>query len=163
MDHNVFMRRVIELSRNGMLGGFGGPFGSVIVKDGKIVGEGHNEVIATNDPTAHAEIVAIRRASARLKTFDLSGCEIYINGTPCCMCMASMLWARLDRAYFILEEKDSEAIGLGDKHLYEEVSRPRQERRILPMIHLPELRNEAFAIYELWLNKPDKIVFGTAT
>src|SRR5438874_346376 len=114
MDHNVFMRRVIELSRNGMLGGFGGPFGSVIVKDGEIVGEGHNEVIATNDPTAHAEIVAIRRASARLKTFDLSGCDIYINGTPCCMCMASMLWARLDRAYFILEEKDSEAIGLGD-------------------------------------------------
>jgi guanine deaminase len=157
MDQEQIMKRVIELSRKGMLGGFGGPFGSVIVKKGEIVGEGHNEVLATNDPTAHAEVVAIRRASAKLKSFDLSGCEIYINGTPCCMCMASMLWARIDRAYYILTEKDSETIGLGDRHLYEEVSRPLGDRRILPMIHLPALREEALSIYEMWNAKPDKV------
>ena len=159
MDQDQIMKRVIELSHKGMLGGFGGPFGSVIVKNGEIVGEGHNEVLATNDPTAHAEVVAIRRASAKLKSFDLSGCEIYINGTPCCMCMASMLWARIDRAYYILTEKDSEAIGLGDRHLYEEVSRPLGDRRILPMIHLPALREEALAVYETWNAKPDKISY----
>ena len=159
MDQEQIMKRVIELSRKGMLGGVGGPFGSVIVKKGEIVGEGHNEVLATNDPTAHAEVVAIRRASAKLKSFDLSGCEIYINGTPCCMCMASMLWARIDRAYYILTEKDSETIGLGDRHLYEEVSRPLGDRRILPMIHLPALREEALAIYEMWNAKPDKVSY----
>jgi len=153
------MKRVIELSRKGMLGGFGGPFGSVIVKDGNIVGEGHNEVLATNDPTAHAEVVAIRRASAKLKSFDLSGCEIYINGTPCCMCMSSMLWARIDRAYYILTERDSEAIGLGDRHFYEEVSRPLADRRIIAMNQFPELREEALKVYEMWSAKPDKVAY----
>jgi len=157
MDQTEIMKRVIALSRSGMEGGFGGPFGTVIVKDGEIVGEGHNEVLATNDPTAHAEVVAIRRASARLGTFDLSGCEIYINGTPCCMCMASMLWARIDRAYYILTEQDSAAIGLGDQHLYDEVARPLRERTIIPMIHLPELRDEAYAVYQAWNDNPDKL------
>lgn len=159
MDRNVFMRRAIELSRQGMLGGFGGPFGSVIVKDGEIVGEGHNEVLATNDPTAHAEVLAIRRASAKLKTFNLSGCEIYINGTPCCMCMASMLWARLDRAYYTLTEADSEAIGFGDQRLYDEVARPLAERRILPLMHLPALNAEALAVYAVWQNMPNKVTY----
>ncbi|HXV25975.1 MAG TPA: nucleoside deaminase [Alphaproteobacteria bacterium] len=159
MDQKQIMKRVIELSQRGMLGGFGGPFGSVIVKDGQIVGEGHNEVLATNDPTAHAEVLAIRRASAKLKSFDLSGCEIYINGTPCCMCMASMLWARIARAYYILTEDDSASIGLGDQHLYEEISRPLKQRRIIPMVHLPELRNEALAVYALWQAKPDKVSY----
>jgi len=157
MDRNAFMRRAIELSRQGMLGGFGGPFGSVIVKDGEIVGEGHNEVLATNDPTAHAEVLAIRRASARLKTFNLSGCEIYINGTPCCMCMSSMLWARIDRAYHTLTAEDSAAIGMGDQHLYDEVGRPLAQRRIIPFVHLPDPRAEALAVYEMWTNKPDKV------
>ena len=105
MDQMDIMRRVIELSRKGMLGGYGYPFGCVIVKDGEVVGEGHNEVLATHDPTAHAEVLAIRRASARLGTHDLSGCELYTNGTPCCMCLSSMLWAGITRAYYILEEK----------------------------------------------------------
>jgi guanine deaminase len=159
MDQTEIMKRVVALSQSGMEGGFGGPFGSVIVKDGKIVGEGHNEVLATNDPTAHAEVVAIRRAGAKLGTFDLSGCEIYINGTPCCMCMASMLWARIDRAYYILTEQDSAAIGLGDQHLYDEVARPLGERTIIPMIHLPELRDAAYAVYQAWNDKPDKIAY----
>ena len=159
MDRNRFMKRAIELSRQGMVGGYGGPFGSVIVKDGKVVGEGHNEVLATNDPTAHAEVLAIRRACKKLKTFNLQGCEIYINGTPCCMCMSSMLWARIDRAYYTLLEEDSQSIGLGDRHFYDEVGRPHQARRIMPMIHLPDLRGEALAVYELWKAKPDKVEY----
>ena len=159
MDKTQVMKRVIELSRQGMIGGFGGPFGCVIVKDGMIVGEGHNEVLSTNDPTAHAEVLAIRRASAKLKTFNLGGCELYTNGTPCCMCMSSMLWARIDRAYYILEEKDSEAVGFGDEHLYEEVARPLAERRILPMIYLPQLHDEAMAVYREWTAKEDKVTY----
>lgn len=159
MDRTSIMKRVVELSRQGMLGGFGFPFGSVIVKDGEIVGEAHNEVLATKDPTAHAEVLAIRRASAKLNTFNLAGCEIYINGTPCCMCMSSMLWARIDRAYYILEEKDSEAIGMGDRPFYEEVARPLGQRRIIPMVHLPALHDEAWAVYQQWEAKPDRFEF----
>ena len=102
MYETKFMQRVLDLSQQGMQGGHGGPFGCVIVKDGIIVGEAHNEVLSSNDPTAHAELLAVRRASAKLKTFNLSGCELYTNGAPCCMCMSSMLWARVDRAYYVL-------------------------------------------------------------
>jgi len=90
-------------------------------------------------------------------SFDLSGATLYTSCEPCPMCLASSLWARIDRAYYILTEKDSETIGLGDRHLYEEVSRPVGDRRILPMIHLPALREEALAIYEMWNAKPDKV------
>ena len=102
MYETKFMRRVLELAQQGMNNGHGGPFGCVIVKDGEIVGEAHNEVLSSNDPTAHAELLAVRRASAKLKTFNLSGCELYTNGAPCCMCMSSMLWARVARAYYAL-------------------------------------------------------------
>ena len=153
MDKKEIMGRVIELSRRGMTGGSGYPCGCVIVKDGEIVGEGHNEVLCSNDPTAHAEILAIRRASAKLKTYDLRGCELYTNGTPCCMCMSSMLWANIDRAYYILEEKDSEAIGFGDRHFYDEVGRPIEDRQIIPMMQLPELKDEAMSVYRLWTAK----------
>jgi tRNA(Arg) A34 adenosine deaminase TadA len=153
MDKKDIMRRVVELSHQGMTGGFGYPFGCVIVKDGEIVGEGHNEVLSSNDPTAHAEILAIRRASAKLKTYDLNGCELYTNGTPCCMCLSSMLWANIDRAYYILEEKDSEAIGFGDRHFYDEVGRPIDHRQILRMVQLPELKDEAMSVYRLWTEK----------
>jgi guanine deaminase len=101
MYETRFMHRVLELSRRGMTNGHGGPFGCVIVKDGEIVGEAHNEVLSSNDPTAHAELLAVRRASAKLKTFNLGGCELYTNGAPCCMCMSSMLWSRIDRAYYV--------------------------------------------------------------
>ena len=154
-----FMRRVIELSRRGMVGGHGGPFGCVIVKDGKIVGEAHNEVVSSNDPTAHAELLAVRRASANLKSFSLSGCELYTNGAPCCMCMSSLLWARIDRAYYVLSMEESSAIGLGDEPFYEELARPLDQRRIIPMISMPDLKEEAWAVYELWAAKADKIQF----
>src|SRR5829696_2117579 len=121
MDRVRVMKRVIELSRQGMLGGYGGPFGCVIVRGGDIVGEAHNEVLLAKDPTAHAEMLAIRRASAKLDSFNLQGCELYTNGVPCCMCMASCLWARIDRIYYGLSLEESAVIGLGDQHLYDEL------------------------------------------
>ena len=160
MSANIdFMRRVIELSRQGMLGGHGGPFGSVIVKDGQIVGEAHNQVVSSNDPTAHAELLAVRRACAKLKSFSLAGCELYTNGAPCCMCMSSMLWARIERAYYVLSMDESKAIGLGDEPFYEELARPLEQRRIIPMIQMPEVKREARAVYELWAAKTDKVQF----
>jgi guanine deaminase len=159
MYERKFMQRVLELSQHGMQNGHGGPFGCVIVKDGIAVGEAHNEVLSSNDPTAHAELLAVRRASASLKTFNLGGCELYTNGAPCCMCMSSMLWARVDRAFYVLSMDDSRAIGLGDEPFYEELARPLDQRQIIPMIQEPELKEEARAVFELWVRKPDKIQF----
>jgi guanine deaminase len=159
MDHTGYMRRVIELSAKGMRDGHGGPFGSVIVRDGEIVGEAHNEVLSSRDPTAHAETLAIRRASARLKTFDLSDCDIYTNGAPCCMCASAMLWARLRSSYYVLPMEDSAAIGLGDDHLYAELARPLDSRQILPMIQLPELADEARSVLREWHEMPGKVSF----
>ena len=159
MYETKFMQRVLDLSQYGMQNGHGGPFGCVIVKDGTVVGEAHNEVLSSNDPTAHAELLAVRRASAKLKTFNLAGCELYTNGAPCCMCMSSMRWARVDRASYVLSMDDSRAIGLGDEPFYEELARPLDQRQIVPMIQEPELRTQARAVYELWAKKPDKIQF----
>src|SRR6185437_5900814 len=150
MYETKFMQRVLDLSQHGMQNGHGGPFGCVIVKDGTVVGEAHNEVLSSNDPTAHAELLAVRRASAKLKTFNLAGCELYTNGAPCCMCMSSMLWARVDRAYYVLSMDDSRAIGLGDEPFYEELAPPLDQRQIIPMIQEPELRAQAHAVYEVW-------------
>jgi guanine deaminase len=154
-----YMRRVLELAQAGMDTGHGGPFGSVIVKNGEIVGEAHNEVLSSHDPTAHAELLAIRRASAKLKSFNLAGCELYTNGAPCCMCMSSMLWARLDRAYYVLSMDDSRSIGLGDEPFYEELTRPLDNRQIMPMVQNRELAAEARAVYQAWVDKPDKARF----
>jgi guanine deaminase len=159
MYQTKFMQRVLELSQRGMQDGHGGPFGCVIVKDGSIVAEAHNEVLSSNDPTAHAELLAVRRASGNLKTLNLSGCELYTNGAPCCMCMSSMLWARIDRTYYVLSMDDSRAIGLGDEPFYEELARPLDQRRIVPMIQEAELGEQARAIFQLWAEKPDKIAF----
>src|SRR6201996_7606965 len=159
MYESKFMQRVLELAQRGMDTGHGGPFGCVIVKDGIIVAEAHNEVLSSKDPTAHAELLAVRRASAKLDTFDLTGCELYTNGAPCCMCMSSMLWARIDRAYYVLSMEESRAIGLGDEPFYEELGRPLGQRRIIPMVQEPQLRDQARAIFQAWIEKPDKIAF----
>jgi tRNA(Arg) A34 adenosine deaminase TadA len=159
MYETRFMHRVLELARQGMTDGHGGPFGSVIVKNGEIVAEAHNEVLSSKDPTAHAELLAVRRASAKLDTFSLAGCELYTNGAPCCMCMSSMLWARLDRAYYVLSMDESRMIGLGDEPFYEELARPLDDRRIIPMIQKRELHHEARAVYDFWIAKPDKTQF----
>jgi len=159
MYETRFMRRVLELAQQGMTSGHGGPFGCVIVKDGEVVGEAHNEVLSSNDPTAHAELLAVRRASAKLNTFNLGGCELYTNGAPCCMCMSSMLWGRISRVYYALSMDDSRSIGLGDDHFYQELSRPLDQRHIIPIMHEPELADEARAVYRRWIEKPDKAQF----
>jgi guanine deaminase len=150
------MRRALELSVKEMRAGRGGPFGAVIVKDGTIVAEGANLVVATNDPTAHAEMVALRRAGQALGTFDLTGCEIYSCGEPCPMCLGAIYWARLSRIYYANDRHDAAKIGFRDDFLYDEIPLP-LDRRSIPIQRL--LRNEGWAAFEEWDRKPDKIQY----
>jgi guanine deaminase len=148
------MRRAIALSCEMMVQGIGGPFGAVIVRDGTIIAEGCNRVTSTNDPTAHAEIVAIRTACVALQSFSLRGCEIYTSCEPCPMCLAAIYWARLDRVYYANERADAARIGFDDELLYREIAAPLAARSI-PMIRL--LPDEARLAFEAWEKKPDKI------
>ncbi len=147
-----FMREAIRLSIKNVYEN-GGPFGAVIVKDGKVIARGTNRVVPNNDPTAHAEVCAIRNACKELQTFDLSGCEIYSSCEPCPMCLAAIYWAHLDRLYFANTKDDAKAIGFDDSMIYEEISRPLMQRR-LPSENF--LRNEALQAFKLWSEKPDK-------
>jgi guanine deaminase len=150
----ALMRRAIELSRQGMEGGSGGPFGAVVARDGRIVGEGWNRVTSTNDPTAHAEVVAIRAACAALGRFDLRGCEIYTSCEPCPMCLSAIYWARLDRIYYANGRADAARIGFDDAFLYAEVALD-PAARSLPMTRL--LADEARAAFDDWERNPDKV------
>lgn len=125
-----FMRRAIELAREGMRAGAGGPFGAVVVKDGGIVGEGFNQVIARCDPTAHGEVTAIRDACARLKSFSLEGCEIHTTGEPCPMCLGAIHWARIGRIYYGFSISDAATIGFDDREFYRQFALPPEERRV---------------------------------
>jgi tRNA(Arg) A34 adenosine deaminase TadA len=154
MDELAIMHRVIELSRTAISGRHGGPFGAVVVRDGTIVAEAHNEVIARTDPTAHAELLAVRRACEAICGLSLSGHELYTNASPCCMCMASMLWARLDHVHYLLEMQESAAIGLGDAEFYEELARPVAKRMIVPLSRFPALADEARQVLKDWLSDP---------
>lgn len=116
---NKFMRMAINEAKKGIESHHGGPFGAVIVKDGKVVGKGHNQVLKNNDPTCHGEIMAIHKACKNLKTFDLSGCELYTTGEPCPMCYAAILWANIDKVYYGCTIQDNENIGFRDKKFYE--------------------------------------------
>lgn len=160
MSSEQFMKRAIELSREGVVGGYGLPFGTTIVKDGEIVGQGYNLVTSTNDPTAHAEIVAIRDAAEHLQTYDLSGCDLYVNGPSCCMCLGAILLAQISRVFYVLSLKDCDDIGLSHAHLFEEFSRPIDQRSI-PFIAMPELDDEARAVYDLWAKVPNRPKDGT--
>jgi tRNA(Arg) A34 adenosine deaminase TadA len=151
----AFMRRAIELAHAGMNGGHGGPFGAVIVKDGVVVGEGHNRVLSSNDPTAHAEVTAIRAASSALARFDLADCEIYVNGMPCPMCMAAIYWARIGRLYYACVAEDAEAIGFDDQEFYRELARPLGERA-LAAEQVASCLDEARACYDAWLGREDR-------
>lgn len=153
MESNEFMQRAIELSKIGMQGDKGGPFGCVIVKDGKIVGEGYNQVTSTNDPTAHAEVVAIRNACKNLNTFQLDTCEIYTSCEPCPMCLGAIYWARPTKIYYANTREDAKNIGFDDSFIYEEIPLEIKDRKI-PMI--PFGRNEAIVAFEEWQNKMDK-------
>jgi len=149
-EDNAFMERAIALAIQGMEGGHGGPFGAVIVRDGAIIGEGHNRVLSTNDPTAHAEVTAIRDASARAQNFDLSGTTIYVNGLPCPMCMSAIFWARIDRVYYACGPEDAEAIGFDDAAFYRELAKPPAERATPAIQHTASLP-AARASYQRWL------------
>lgn len=151
-----FMRRALALGRRNADSGGGGPFGAVIVRAGEIVGEGWNQVTTLKDPTAHAEIVAIRDACARLETFSLAGCEIYTSCEPCPMCLGAIYWARLDRVYYANTRHHAAAIGFDDDRIYQEFSRA-PDRRSLPFIRLD--LEEARRVFEEWQAKPDKIPY----
>jgi guanine deaminase len=149
-----FMRHAIELSRAKMRAGEGGPFGAVVVHDGRIIGEGWNRVLATRDPTAHAEIVAIREACQRLGRFSLEGAEIYATAEPCPMCLGAILWARIEKLYYGNTRTEAAAIGFDDAAFYDEVARP-PDRRTLPSERL--LAEEARVVFAEWDAKADKV------
>jgi guanine deaminase len=151
-----FMRHAIRLSAERMREGAGGPFGAIIVKDGAVVSEGWNRVTSENDPTAHAEVTAIRRACEKLGTFSLEGCEIYTSCEPCPMCLAAIYWARIDRIYFANTREHAAAIGFDDEHIYGEVAKP-IHARVIPTIHLA--MPEAEAVFAEWQAKPDKVLY----
>lgn len=147
------MRRAIELAQMGMDGNAGGPFGCVVVKDGEIIGEGFNSVTSTNDPTAHAEIVAIRDACRALGKFQLDGCDVYTSCEPCPMCLGAIYWARPKRVFFAGTREDAAAAGFDDKLFYEEMDKPNDQRE-LRLENL--LRDDAVKVFQNWLSKPDK-------
>lgn len=142
-----YMMAAVQAGLQGMRSGKGGPFGCVIVKDEAIIGTGCNNVLATNDPTAHAEIVAIRQACARLQFFQLEGCEIYTTCEPCPMCMGAIYWARPAKVYFVNARNDAAAIGFDDSFIYEQLALPADQRRI-PMEQLQ--MDEAKQMFEEW-------------
>lgn len=148
------MREAIRLSMANVESGQGGPFGCVVVKDGRIIARGANEVTATNDPTAHAEVVAIRRACRGLGSFQLEGCDIYCSCEPCPMCLGAIYWARPRAVYFANGKADAAAIGFDDQLIYEEIPRPLDERRLFTR---QMLRDEALAVFEKWRTSVQRI------
>jgi guanine deaminase len=153
---NSFMARAIQLSIENVRSGQGGPFGAVIVRDGRIIAEGVNRVTSTNDPTAHAEVVAIREACRKLGFFELKGCELYASCEPCPMCLGAIYWARLARIYFGNSAADASKIGFDDSAIYRECARPHSQRSI-PMAQM--MREQALAAFLAWDEKPDKIPY----
>jgi len=152
---NKFMKRAIELSIESINSG-GGPFGSVIVKNDKIISEGSNKVTSSNDPTAHGEIVAIREACRKVNNFNLKGLELYSTCEPCPMCLSAIYWARIDKIYYANTRKDAQKIDFDDSLIYAEFKKNINERTI-PMIQM--MRNEALKAFELWDKKTDKVKY----
>lgn len=156
--HEEFLAEAVRLSRENAESGQGGPFGALIVKDGEIIARAANRVTTDNDPTAHAEVCAIREACRALGTFELAGCVLYSSCEPCPMCLGAIYWARLDAVYFAATRDDAARAGFDDAFLYQEMTLPLSERR-LPLLHQTELRDEAVAVFTRWLNIPDKITY----
>ena len=154
-DSKKFMAKAIELSINSA-NTIGGPFGSVIVKDSEIIAEGANRVTSSNDPPAHGEVVAIREACKKLKTFDLSGCEIYTSCEPCPMCLSAIYWSRLDKIYYANTREDAKNIDFDDSFIYLEIPKKIGDRKI-KMIQM--LRDDALKAFEIWDKKVDKIKY----
>lgn len=147
-DHcKNFMQEAIRLSVTNVEEGKGGPFGAVVVKDGKIIAFGTNQVTANNDPTAHAEVVAIRNACTALNTFQLDGCEIYTSCEPCPMCLGAIYWARPDKLYYANSKEDAANIKFDDQFIYEEIAKPVEERKLFTK---QILRDEALVAFQKW-------------
>ena len=151
-----FLRHAIRLATENVVSGAGGPFGAVIVRDGRIVGEGANTVTASNDPTAHAEVNAIRAAARGLGTFTLAGCELYASCEPCPMCLAAIYWARIDAIYYGASAADASRAGFDDVFLYEELGKERAERA---MRATQMLSDEAKASFKAWIEAANKIEY----
>ena len=151
-----FMAEAIRLATENVKSGKGGPFGAVIVKDGKIIGMGVNLVTSNNDPTAHAEVVAIRNACKDLSSFQLEGCEIYASCEPCPMCLGAIYWARPDKLYFAGTKKDAANIGFDDSFIYDEINLPYSKRNITTF-HIKHA--DALKPFDEWKNKEDKIEY----
>jgi len=149
----TFMHEAIRLSLEKMEAGFGGPFGAVVVKDGEIIARGFNNVLSSNDPTAHAEVDAIRKACKALDTFQLTGCELYTSCEPCPMCLGAIYWARPDKVYYANTKEDAASIGFDDHFIYQELDKDLPERSI-PMEQL--LAEEAKISFQVWEQKADK-------
>jgi tRNA(Arg) A34 adenosine deaminase TadA len=156
LNEEQYMRRAIELARLGVDDGLGGPFGCVVVRDGVIIGEGSNRVTSTNDPTAHAEVVAIRQACTTIGSFQLDGCDIYTSCEPCPMCLGAIYWARPARIFIAAGRQDAADAGFDDAFIYDEIERPMSERKV-PIITM--MRDEALQVFERWTAKADKIEY----
>ncbi len=150
------MREAIRLSRREMRRGAGGPFGAVVTRGGRVVGRGWNQVTSANDPTAHAEVLAIRDACRRLQTFHLEDCELYTSCEPCPMCLSAIYWARLPRVFYANTRRDAARIGFDDDFIYREVALPIRRRKVEMK---PFLRSEAVEVFKEWRAKPDKIEY----
>jgi tRNA(Arg) A34 adenosine deaminase TadA len=150
------MRRAIALSLENVRTGHGGPFAAVVARGDEIIAEGTNQVTSTNDPSAHAEMLAVRAACRTLKHFQLAGCDIYTSCEPCPMCMGLIYWARPDKVYYANTAEDAAAIGFDDSRIYRELASPPSARSIA-MVQM--LRHEALAAFRLWQQKPDKILY----
>ena len=154
MSNATYMREAVQLAEQGMRSGRGGPFGCVVVRRGEIVGRGSNRVTSTNDPTAHAEVVAIRDACTALQTFQLTDCELYTSCEPCPMCLSAIYWARVPQVYYGNTRADAAAIGFDDDFIYQQVPLA-PEARTVKMELL--LRDEAQIAFQEWANKTDKV------
>ena len=156
MIQKQFMQEAIHLARQGMQSNEGGPFGAVIVKNGKMIACGSNQVTSKNDCTAHAEIVAIRRACQLLQTFSLQGCDLYTSCEPCPMCLAAALWARVDAIYYAAIRDDAAKIGFDDSYFYKQINLPIAERDIVMQ---QWCRDDALAVFDAWDKKLDKVCY----
>lgn len=155
-NHKEFMAEAIRQAGENIRNGNGGPFGAVIVKDGKVVATAGNRVTSSNDPTAHAEIVAIREACKELNTFDLSGCVIYASCEPCPMCLGAVMWARINKLYYAANRDDAARAGFDDEVFYTELSLPPDQRQ-LPVDQL--MQDDAIEVFNQWIEKTDKIEY----
>ena len=147
------MLKAIRLAQNGIDSNAGGPFGAVVVKDGKIVGEGFNKVTSTNDPTAHAEVVAIRNACENLRSFQLDGCTLYTSCEPCPMCLGAIYWARPSKVFYAATREDAANVGFDDEFIYKEIEKNFEDRQ-MKLVNF--LRDEGLKVFKNWENKADK-------